>query len=317
MGYRRRSGAAAGAVGAGLRRRAFGGRRGPRFVGGDGVLKLGIPKGRMYDGVVRLLGDAGLPLRTGARDYRPTLGTGTAFEVKILKPQNIVEMIRVGTRDVGFVGRDWIDELNADVVEVLDTGLDPVRIVAAAPAGFVPPADRPVVVAGEYEQLTRRWLEGRGTSYVFVRSFGATEVFPPEDADMIVDNTATGHTLTANGLAIVGEVMRSSTRLVAARWAYDDADKRRAIDDLVQLLTGVLEARGRVLLEMNVPLDRFDEIVAALPCMREPTVARLHDDAGYAVKVAAPRDVLPALIPKLKRLGAGDILVSRVDQIIP
>jgi ATP phosphoribosyltransferase len=188
-----------------------------------GILKLAIPKGRMYDGVVSLLAEAGVHISQTARNYRPHANL-EGFEVKILKPQNIVEMLQAGSRDLGFAGADWVAELDGDLVELLDTGLDPVRVVAAAPAplligGTLP--DQRLVVASEYELLTRAWIKQSGLDARFVRSYGATEVFPPEDADLIVDNTATGSTLEANDLQIVDVLMKSSTRLYACPAAGD------------------------------------------------------------------------------------------------
>src|SRR5207248_2071043 len=81
-------------------------------------------------GVLTLLGDAGIRIRPGARGYRPDVSLQDT-EAKTLKPQNIVEMLALGSRDVGFAGADWVAELEADVVELLDTGLDPVQVVAA------------------------------------------------------------------------------------------------------------------------------------------------------------------------------------------
>ena len=282
-------------------------------------IHLALPKGRMQEGVFALLAEAGIDMRTGSRSYRPTLSV-PGFEVKILKPHNIIEMLHVGTRDIGIAGADWVHELGADLVEVLDTGLDPIRLVAAAPHellvdGALP--ERALVVASEYENLTCRWLDQRGHPYTFVHSRGATEVFPPEDADLIVDNTATGATLTANGLQIVHEVMRSSTRLYASKKAWANLGVRARTEDLATLLRAVLEARQRVMLEVNVASDDLEALVRALPCMRNPTVARLHDNAGFAVKAAVPRQQLPQLIPQIKACGGTDIVVSKLVQIVP
>lgn len=282
-------------------------------------LRLGLPKGRMNDGVVALLREAGVTVRAGARGYRPTVGLAHT-EAKLLKPQNVIEMLHGGSRDVGFAGADWVNELGAEVVEVLDTGLDPVRLVAAAPEtlldkGALP--SRPLVVASEYEQLTQQWMQQRGIEGRFVRSYGATEVFPPEDADCIVDNTATGATLRANNLAIVDEVMRSSTRLYASRAAWADPSRRGRIEDLALLLRSVLEARRRVMLEVNVSSERFDAVVAVLPCLREPTVSRLHGEGGFAVKAAVPRSALPALVPQVKAAGGTDLVVTAISQLVP
>ena len=285
------------------------------------LIRFALPKGRMQDSVTQLMADAGVRLRASSRGYRPLINL-PGVETKVLKPQNIVEMLHHGSRDLGFAGGDWVREkgFEGSLVCVLDTGLDPVRIVAAAPRellvdGALP--RQPLRVASEYERLTRAWIADEGLDATFVRSYGATEVFPPEDADCIVDNTATGATLEANGLKIVDELMRSSTRLYANPRALEVPEKRALVEDLVLLLESVLQARKRVMIEVNVTRDRLDAVVAALPCMREPTIAALHGDAGYAVKAAVPRDELPRLIPALKAHGGTDVVVSKLDQIVP
>jgi ATP phosphoribosyltransferase len=283
------------------------------------LVRLGLPKGRMHDGVVKLLGDAGIGVRMSARGYRPTL-TLDGFETKILKPQNIVEMLHRGSRDLGFAGADWVAEQGAELVEVLDTGLDPVSIVAAAPPELLTDerlVGGPYVVASEYERLTTAWIAAQGLDATFVRSYGATEVFPPEDADCIVDNTATGSTLRANGLHIFHTLMRSSTRLYAHPGALEQPAKRSRIEHVVLLLRSVLEARRRVMVEVNCGPDDLERLIAVLPCMREPTVSKLHHDAGYALKAAVPREQLPELIPLLKAAGGTDIVVTATAQIVP
>lgn len=283
------------------------------------IVHLALPKGRMQDNVLQLLADAGVRVTFDRRGYRPTLSL-PGFEAKLLKPQNIVEMLHAGSRDIGFAGADWVAEKGAELVELLDTGLDPVRIVAAAAQGFLvggePPPGR-FVVATEYERLTARWLAERGYDARIVRSYGATEVFPPEDADCIVDNTATGATLRANGLEIFAELMRSSTRLYAHPRSLEQPGKRAVIEHLVLLLRSVLEARKRVMLELNVAREDLERVIEVLPCMREPTIAPLHHDAGFAVKAAVPRDQLPELIRAIKERGGTDILVTQPAQIVP
>ncbi|NLJ46305.1 MAG: ATP phosphoribosyltransferase [Treponema sp.] len=283
------------------------------------VLKIALPKGRMQEGVFRLLADAGLPIKGDERDYRPRLPSKD-LDAKILKPRNILEMLHAGTRDLGFAGSDWVEELGVELTDMLDTGLDPVRLVAAAPAiiledGRLP--RRPLVVASEYENLARRWIAGRDLDATFVRSYGATEVFPPDDADCIVDNTATGSTLRANGLEIVDELLRSSTRLYANPRSLEDPWKRDTIEAIVLLLQSVLTARSRVMLELNVDTSKLDSVIEILPCMREPTVSPLRGGDGYAVKVAAPRDSLATLIPEIRKRGGTDIIVTQPMRIVP
>jgi len=282
-------------------------------------LRLGLPKGRMQKGVLGLLADAGVAVTSGERDYRAAVSL-PACDVKLLKPQNIVEMLDAGTRDAGFAGADWVAELEADLVEVLDTRLDPVRLVAAAPAALLDAGGLPsreLVVASEYVGLAGRWLARRAVPARLVRSYGATEVFPPEDADCIVDNTATGATLRANGLVIIEELLASSTRLYASRPAWRDPRRRARIEEMALLLRSVLDARARVMLEVNVAAADLEGLVAVLPCMREPTVSGLRGGAGFAVKVAVPRDGLALLIPLIRQRGGTDIVVTEPSQIVP
>jgi ATP phosphoribosyltransferase len=282
-------------------------------------LRLALPKGRMQNEVLTLMADAGLPVRLGAREYRPTIGAGR-FNAKILKPQNIIEMLALGSRDVGFAGADWVAELRADVVELLDTEFDPVRLVVAAPRALLEDGRLPsrrLVVASEYQVLATEWLERSRVDARLVRSYGATEVFPPDDADLIVDNTATGATLDANGLAIVDTILSSSTRLYANPAALDERPRRAAIEGFVLLLRSVLDARRRVMLEVNVGAGALEAVCAALPCMREPTVSPLHGGAGFAVKAAIARSELPTVVPRVKSLGGSDIVISALAQLVP
>src|SRR5688572_27509740 len=281
--------------------------------------RLGLPKGRMEQAVLALLGDAGIRVRPSARGYRPDVSLPDT-EAKMLKPQSIVEMLVHGSRDAGFAGADWVAELSADVVEVLDTGLDRVEIVAAAPTelllgGKLP--DDTLVVASEYRCLARKWCETKGIRATLLHSYGATEVLPPEDADVIVDCASTGATLRANGLVVVDTLMRSSTRFYASNEAWSNAAKRRRIEDLAVLLRSVLEARHRVMLEVNASAECLERVVAALPAMRRPTVSPLYGNGSYAVKAAVPRDSLPSVIPAVKAAGGTDVVVSTLSQIVP
>ena len=281
-------------------------------------LKIAIPKGKLFDKVSSLLSEAGLGLSQNGRNYRPKCAD-CEIEVKVLKPQNIPKLVELGSQDVAFTGYDWIAEEGAQVSELLDTGFDPVKIVAAIPAATAPGSlqSRKIRVASEYENLTKSFLSSNGLDFVFIRSFGATESFVPEDADMIVDNSSSGTTLKENGLSIYAEILSSSTRFVANKDALSDPWKAQKIADILLLLTSVIEARKRLLIEMNVPQDKFEAILPALPSMKAPTVSKLYGEKqeGYAVKTAVLKDQVPALIPRLKALGATDILVYSLRQV--
>ena len=191
-------------------------------------LKILLPKGRIYDNVVSLFSGSGISVSLPDRAYRPTVNQED-LEAKVMKPQNIGKLLELGAHDVGFTGRDWILETGADVVEVMDLGFDRVKIVAAVPNEIDDEElkKRRIIVATEYTNIASKWLEEKRIKNMVVRTYGATEVFPPDDADMIVDNTATGRTLKENGLRIVDTLMTSSTcSLQKKLWQTNGSGKK-------------------------------------------------------------------------------------------
>jgi ATP phosphoribosyltransferase len=286
-------------------------------------LRVLIPKGRIFDNVARLFAEAGFPVSLADRTYRPELGADW-IDAKIMKPQNVGELLELGSHDAGFTGIDWIRESGADVEEIMDLGFDRVRIVAAVPQSLeqsfldlAARSSKKVVVATEYVRLAEQWLKASGCQYRILRTYGATEVFPPDDADMIIDNTSSGQTLRDNGLAIIDTLLESSTRFVASRAAMADKAKRGRIEELAMLFHAALDGRDRVMLEMNIPKDRFEAVAAGLPSMRSPTVAPLYGDEGFAVKIAVKKHEVPDIIPRLKKLGALDIVEYDLRKVVP
>jgi ATP phosphoribosyltransferase len=278
-------------------------------------LKIVIPKGRIYDNVADLLISAGISFKITGRNYRP-LVNNEKIDIKIMKPQNIPKLVEMGARDIGFTGYDWIKEEKADVIEVMDLTFDPVQIVCAIPSKYSIKdlQKRKIIVASEYENISRQFLNKKKYKFELLRTYGATEVFPPDDADMIIDNTSTGTTLSEHNLKIVSTVMKSSTRFIANRKAMQKKEKE--INKLKMLFEAVLDARKKVLLEMNVPADKLEKLVKILPCMRSPTVAPLYKEEGYAVKIAVDKSDVLDLIPKLKKYGAKDILEYEISKVV-
>ena len=280
-------------------------------------LKMVIPKGRIYSNVVKLLNDSGFGIEADERIYVPRI-EDVELEAKIMKPQNIPKLLELGSHDVGFTGYDWIVETNADVIEIIDLKFDPVKIVAAVPI-MQPKKDlrqKPIVVASEYEKIATEYLDQKKYQYILLRTFGATEVFPPDDADMIIDNVSTGRTLQEHNLQIIDTILESSTRFIANKEIMKDAWKREKISEMEMIFKAVLDARQRVMLEMNVPKEKLEEIVKFLPCMRSPTVAPLYGDQGYAIKIAVKKQEVIKLIPLLKKYGATDILEYDFKKVV-
>lgn len=280
-------------------------------------LKLVIPKGKIYNNVVKLLNNAGIYFQVDERSYRP-ITSSPDIDIKIMKPQNIPKLVEFGAYDVGFTGYDWIVESKADVEMILDLKFDPVKIVAAIPKTLFKKSlhNREIIVASEYENIAIEFLNKEKYNYKFFRTFGATEGFPPENADMIIDVIATGKTLDAHNLSPIATIMESSTRFIANKNAIKEKWKGKKIHELKILFQSILDARERVILEMNVPEEKLDKIAKILPCMRSPTIALLYGKQGYAVKVAVKKDEVLTLVPLLKKLGATDILEYEIKKIV-
>ena len=283
------------------------------------TVRLALPKGRMFDQVMGLLKSAGITIRQSERGYRPVLSLPN-FNTKILKPRNVISMLDADARDIGFAGADWIEEMGIELHELLDTGMNPVRLIVAAPHQILEDGKLPnrhLVIASEYPTMAAKWIKEKGLDAEVLQTFGATEVFPPEDADCIIDNTATGSTLRANGLQIIDDIMTSSTRLYASRSAMENEKIRKQVEDFAMLLNAVLQARGRVMMDLNVAQDNLKSVLELLPSMRTPTVSPLSDTGWVAVRSAILRKDLAHIIPQLKTAGACDIVTTSAEQLIP
>ena len=284
-------------------------------------IRLALPKGRMFDEIVSLLKDAGITIRNSERGYRPNISLEN-YNAKMLKPRNVITMLLANARDVGFAGADWLDEMGVELPELLDTGMNPVRLVVAAPHELLKEGNgdlpkRPLVIASEYPNMAKRWVKQKGIDATVLQTIGATEVFPPEDADLIIDNTSTGSTLRANGLKIIDEIMTSSTRLYASAEAMADPYRKEQLGHLTLLLDAVLRARGRVMMDLNVAKENLDAVLECLPSMRQPSVSPLSEDGWFSVRSAIPRKELALIVPQLKARGACDIVTTSAEQLIP
>lgn len=281
------------------------------------TLKILVAKGRLLPAVSKLLLEAGLISEVIDQAY-VIPSTDPRLKFKLMKPQNIPELVELGSYDAGFTGHDWVVEKRARVEEILNLGFNPVKIVSATSRknSLSSLKKRKIIVASEYENISREYLKRNNFKYHFIRSFGATEAFPPEDADLIIDNMATGRTLKENGLKVIHIILQSSTRLIINPAIKADPWKKDKLEEILTLIKAVLNARNRVMLEMNVGNKQLEEIVRILPCMRAPTVAPLYNGTGYAVKVAVKKEEVVRLIPMLKKLGATDILEYEFRKVI-
>ncbi|MBD5407698.1 MAG: ATP phosphoribosyltransferase [Treponema sp.] len=287
-------------------------------------LKILLAKGRIYESVYALLNDVGISIHLPDRTYFPTTNQDDlAFQV--VKPQITSLLLAQGKADVGFSGKDWVFEngVENDLEEIMDLGFDPVRIVAAIPEtiDFDTLLKQPVTIATEYQSLSKKWLSEKNINGAIFRTWGTSEGFvqdsPDALAQILIDNTSTGSSLKANRLKIVDTLMESSTRMYASKSALENPKKRQKIFELKMLFEAVLNARNRVMLEMNVSAENFDSLVQGLPSMRSPTVSPLFGKSGgYAIKIAVKKSDVPTLLPKLQSLGATDIVEYELRKVI-
>jgi ATP phosphoribosyltransferase len=230
-----------------------------------------------------------------------------------------------GNFDLGITGRDWIEETGAEVVSLGELAYskntaNPIRVVLAVANDSsvrqltdLPPGAR---VSTEDPELTRRVLEKQGVHADIRLSYGATEAKVPDIADAVVEITETGRALAAAGLRIVETLLVSRTELIAHPASAADPVKRLAMDHLMTLLQGSLEARGKVLLKLNVSAGQLDDVVSVLPALKAPTVSELSGGGAFAVETVVPKSQVNVLIPALKDRGATDIIELPLSKIV-
>ncbi len=287
-------------------------------------LKIGIPKGSLQEATFTLFRKAGFEFRmSSGRSYHPTVDD-PELEPLLLRPQEIPRYVEQGILDAGLTGKDWIEDNEADVVEVADftyskATLNPIRVVLAVPN------DAPVTsakdlagkrIATEYVRLTERYLRGHGVEAQVEFSWGACEVKVPDLVDAIVVNTETGSSLRAHNLRIVDTLLTSTTRLIANHAAYGDPEKRAKMENMMMLLRGALNAEVLVGLKMNVARAHLDTVSGILPALKQPTVSPLADPEWVAIEIIIEEKQVRDLVPQLKRAGAEGIVEYPLNKVV-
>ncbi len=290
------------------------------------MLTIVIPKGSLEAQTLLLFKQADLEIKVTNREYNPSIEDPRIERVKILRPQEIPEYVEKGYFDLGITGRDWIAERGADVVEIADLSYSKmaekggaVKIVLAVPADRadineakdVPPQSK---ISTEYPKLTKSFFDNLGIPVQIFFSYGATEAKDMMDA--IVELTETGETLRKNNWRIIHTILESHTKLIANKDSWNDSSKRAEIEEIKTLLSGVIEARGKVLLSMNVAETKLKEVMSALPAMKKPTISQLYEQDYYAVETVVSKREVNVLIPKLKSMGAEDIIEMNITKIV-
>ncbi|MCD7797818.1 MAG: ATP phosphoribosyltransferase [Akkermansiaceae bacterium] len=287
------------------------------------TLKLALPKGSLQDATIELFRKAGFSIYVSSRSYKPA-SDDESLCLYLIRAQEIGRYVHQGFIDCGITGKDWIYENRADVEVLADLQYSkatskPTRWV------LVVPEDSPVRtvqdlagkrIATEGVGITERWLAEKGVQAEVEFSWGATEVKVPDLVDAIVDVTETGSSIRANKLRIVDTLMISCPQFIANKAAMRDEWKRRKLANIVMMLKGALEARGKVGLKMNLPEASLENLVKALPSLRRPTVSPLSEEGWLAVETVIDESVARDMIPQLKELGAEGIIEYPLNKLV-
>ncbi len=313
-------------------------------------VRLALPKGHLSNESLRILTDAGYSITGSGRTFHPRINDDH-ITLRVLRPQEIPLYVQEGLIDIGITGRDWLKETNADVDVLLDLEYSKVRLVLAVPAerddirslsdllqskietnGSIKIATEYLNIAKSFIQscpmygdlyrdsepstITPWWTKGSNDQVKIYLSFGATEAKPLIDADAIVEVVDTGTSLEQNGLKIIDTVMQTSAILVGNRMSMQDVCKREKIVDIVTLLKGVIEARKKLHIFVNVRKENLSELLSSLPALKTPTISNLAGEGWCALNTIIDRSMFLQIMPTIRRLAQG-LVVYEPRQILP
>ena len=286
-------------------------------------LKLGIPKGSLENATIDLFRRAGFQITSASRSYFPGIDD-PEIECMLIRAQEMARYVEDGILDAGLTGYDWVVETGATVVTVADLiyakqSFGKVRWVLAAPENSPFHSVKDLegkIIATELVEATKRYLAANGVNAKVEFSWGATEVKPPELADAIVEVTETGSSLRANKLRIIDTVLESNTLLIANTNTWQNAEKRRKLEDIRMLLQGAINALGKVGLWLNIEKVNLPALLVALPALKRPTISTLSDEDWVAVHTILDETTVRTIIPRLKEAGAQGIVEYPLNKIV-
>ncbi len=289
------------------------------------TLRLGLPSGSLQQATVELFARAGYKVSIADRSVFPRVDDPKISAV-LFRAQEISRYVADNIIDCGLTGHDWVVENGneGDVIEICEleysrASSNPIRWVLAVPeeSTVQTPEDlKGSVIATELVNTTKRYFAERKIPVTIEFSWGTTEI-KARLLDAIVDCTETGSSLRANNLRIIDTLLKSTTRFIANKTAWDVPWKREKMENIAMLLRGAIDARAKIGLKMNVPESKLAEVVSFLPAEKSPTVSRLSDNDWVAVEVILEEKQERELIPRLKRAGATGIITYPLNKVIP
>ena len=204
-------------------------------------MRIAVPnKGRLKQPTIDVLRRSGIEILKPERVYDSETSS-PRFQVSFMRAFDIPLYVQYGAADLGFTGHDIVVERDADVLELLDVGFGQCNLVVAVPENsqirtIEDIADVPRV-ATEYPNTTRRFFASNGKQVEILTVRGATELAPRLGlAEIIVDVSTTGETLSKNNLRQVAVILESSCRFVCNKIAYRTYE--REVEELIDRLKG-------------------------------------------------------------------------------
>jgi ATP phosphoribosyltransferase len=288
------------------------------------VLKLGIPKGSLEANTIDLFKKAGWRITSDSRSYFPDIDD-PEISCKLVRAQEMSRYVEDGTLDLGLTGIDWIMENSSDVVVVRDLIYSKVSTQQARWV-LVVREDSPYKsfkdmegkrISTELVNFTKKYFAERKINIHVEFSWGATEAKVVEGlVDAVVEVTETGSTIKANKLRIIHELMKTNTQLIANRASWKNPWKRKKIEQISTMLTGSLQAMGKVGLKLNVAKENLDKVMSLLPSLKSPTISGLSSEKWFAIESIVDAKVMRDLIPKLLEAGAEGIIEYPLNKVI-
>ena len=288
------------------------------------ILKLGIPKGSLENNTVDLFKKAGWRISYDSRSYFPDIDD-QEISCTLVRAQEMSRYIEDGHLDLGLTGIDWILENESDVVAVQDLIYSKVSTRQARWV-LVVREDSPYKsiedmegkhISTELVNFTKKYFAERKINVHVEFSWGATEAKVVEGlVDAIVEVTETGSTIKANKLKIIHELMKTNTQLIANRASWKNAWKRRKIEQISTMLTGSLQAMGKVGLKLNVAKENLDKVMSLLPSLKAPTISSLSSNKWFAIESIVDAKIMRDLIPVILEAGAQGIIEYPLNKVI-
>lgn len=282
------------------------------------MLKIAIQaKGRLNEQSMSLLADAGISASSGNRKLI-SKAKGFPMEILYLRDDDIPQAVAMGVADIGIVGLNEIVEKDEHVERILDLGFGACRLSIAIPreADYTGTAWlNGKRVATSYPRILGKFFADNGIDAEIHEIAGSVEIAPAVGmSDAIFDIVSSGGTLVQNGLREVEQVFFSEAVLIATPGLQED--KLEEIDKLKFRLNSILDSRGMKYVLMNIPRTSLDQAVKMLPGMKSPTLLPLTDPEWCSLHVVIPESELWGKIEMLKSIGAEDILVLNLENII-